>query len=263
MGRIFLPDTNPDTYTVSDPPTNTERSIKPPGAGTVLKQQQHDARNNPFYGLANGPQLARGQMYQAVAGTLPGSKSKKKGRIGFDFLYNPTQVEHDNTVQFSVLPPAQQGAGSGGGGTGNAAAALTPGSAQVSWDLILDRTYEVWKNPRHPGVLADVRQLEAMVGYTPESPFMEATAVYVVFGDPAQAFSGRQNVLWYYGWLQNYSVIYTNWTQYMVPYRAALSGVSLQIVSSSLSAKKFRKLLNNQKTSYSGVDTSAGVVTGE
>jgi hypothetical protein len=223
---------------VAPGPVVTGPTQSEPNYGKAVYQAAHDARNSPFYGLGvtpvhvpNHPPLARGQIVQK-------QPIGKEALLGLKFLFNPTQVEHDLQVNSAVLPPSAQSVGKGNGA---AAAALTPGGASITFDLILDRTYECWKDPTNLGVMADVNQLNKMVGYSAKEPFMEQVGFFVFFGDPNDARIGKQNVLWYYGWLTAFSYIYTNWTQYMVPYRAAISGLTLTVVADNLTRAQARK----------------------
>lgn len=180
------------------------------GSGPIESQYVFNAAATSMPGLmlsgAGGP-LQRGIIYQdkndpAVTG-VP---------LGMAFLYNPTSFEVDYSLDTSRYPSSDPTIG-------------VPGAASVSFDLILDRTFDVNDKSKgdayHQGIQVDVTALEKIVGYTQAKPFVQAVAVWVNFGNP---------ILSYYGFITSFSVVYTQFTYDMRPYRGAISGITLQIL---------------------------------
>lgn len=172
-----------------------------------------------------GKPLFRGAIYQDKR-----DPSVKGRPLGVRFLYNPTTVNVSYSMDTSRYPGDDQPSDGG-------AVPLVgvPGSAVVSWDLLFDRTFDTWNSsllvlppgyPGYDGIRTDVGQLEAMVGYSPDVPFLQARAVWVMFG--------TNRDLTFYGFLQSFQVVYTHWTQAMIPYRGGVSGITLQVLPKSV-----------------------------
>lgn len=161
------------------------------------------------------------------------------------FLYNPSSVTADYTmsdssVGASLLFP-----------TGfNATNLRVPLNQSVEWSLLFDRTYELWggydseglpaesigpgqNNPSTVGVLADIRQMEQFtgmnVGYSSGNTASTSPNNSSLVGHqgimqliPSYVYFGDANNLWYYGYISEWDVTVTHWTQYMVPMRCVM-----------------------------------------
>lgn len=170
--------------------------------------------------LQGGRKLSRGYIHQDL--NDPAIKNNPHGRPwGLRFLYNPTEVDVSYSLATSITPPQ------GGKDVYSLPIIGVPGSATLSWNLILDRTFDVNRNDgslqSHIGIQADIRHFERMMGYTPSRPFIQPTTMVVVFGNP--------KTMKYFGYIQNFGVMFAQWTQDMRPYRGGLTGITMQILS--------------------------------
>lgn len=165
------------------------------------------------------------------------------------FLYNPSDISADYmlspnlSVASSVLFPTAY----------NATNLRVPLQQSVEWSLLFDRTYELWGNydssgqpvtstgdndPSVIGVLADIQAMQQFTGMflsystgnsnvtTPESGviagwqgIMTLIPSYVYFG----GLSSYNSSAWYYGYISEWDVTITDWTQYMVPKRCVIN----------------------------------------
>lgn len=139
--------------------------------------------------------------------------------LGLQFLYNPTEWEQDYSLDTTRYPSnAAPQAGSALPTLG------VPGASTVSFNLILDRTWDV-NNPKagaayKKGIRVDIEQFEKMVGYTPQTPFVQAVSLRLVFSP----------TLSYYGFITNFAALYSQFTTDMRCYRGGLTGITLQIL---------------------------------
>lgn len=164
--------------------------------------------------LQGGAPLKRGYIYQDPLD--PATKDNPKGLPwGLNFLYNPTDVSVSYSLSTSIFPNSKD--------IVNTTIVGVPGAATVSWNLIMDRTFDVNADPDHPGIMEDIRHWEHMVGFSPERPFVQPVSMRVRFGHEPS----------FYGYIQSFAVLYSQWTQDMRPYRGGLTGVTLQILSTS------------------------------
>jgi hypothetical protein len=223
----------------------------------VLFQPSFDPRNLPT--LYGGAKMQRGQMW--LDGSNLPSQTSNNGEIsdastseaiqgiqwGFQFLYNPSTISLSFGLNTSIYPPGtDDGGGSGTNSSTNDDTPILGGgsSATLSFDLIVDRTYECWGGPpsaataimrnglnvdKKRGILVDFEHFNAMMGYTDDSPFAQPNPLFVSFGNKLGNF--------YYGYINSYSFGVTNWTQYMIPNRGAISGVSMSILPLSNTLK--------------------------
>lgn len=166
------------------------------------------------------------------------------------FLYNPSYVSADYTMSNSSVASAYLFP------TGfNSTNLRVPLNQSVEWSLLFDRTYELWgqydsqglpqqsnnssqNNPAVVGVLADIMAMQQFTGMfvayssgsstttTPSSGsltgwqgIMQLIPSYVYFGGSGSAL----NSLWYYGYISEWDVTITHWTQYMVPMRCVIN----------------------------------------
>lgn len=165
------------------------------------------------------------------------------------FLYNPSSVTADyymadSSVGSSLMFP-----------TGfNATNLRVPLNQSVEWSLLFDRTFELWGsydsngeplnqnpgdgyNPSVVGVLADIYQMEQFtgmfVGYSSGNSTTTAPTSNALTGHqgiiqliPSYVYFGgnsANNSLWYYGYVSEWDVTVTHWTQYMVPMRCVIN----------------------------------------
>ena len=216
-----------------------------PGYKSIQFEPPHDPKAL-YLPMLQG-KLSRGYIVQDKAD--PAVKNNRGGRpLGLHFLYNPTQVQASYQIATNIYPT---GASAGG----DVPLIGVPGSASVGFDLILDRTYDVWNNRRSKGIMHDVNQFLAMLQYHDDQPYVQPVAVYVIFGNP---------LLKYYGFIQSFSIVYTNWTQAMVPYRGALSGITMQVLPTGNTKKTsdITKNVNSNLVSLVGGGSSADTGNG-
>lgn len=162
------------------------------------------------------------------------------------FLYNPSTVEvsyplSDSTVQAILQFP----------NPGDKADLRVPLYQTASWSILYDRTYELWGsyNPdgtfkgstqvkNHPGqvgVLADIIQMQQFTGmqvnysapgapiaaggaannFTAHQGIMQIVPSYVYFSDKTN--------LSFYGYISEWDLQVTHWTQFMVPQRCVIN----------------------------------------
>lgn len=196
-----------------------------------------------------GATIQRG--YMVWENILPGYSH----RAVFRYLYNPTTVEASYSVPDSgvtaslVFPNAN-----------DQSDLRIPINQYASWSILFDRTYELWgsyksdgqpryanyaagNNPQVVGCWADIIQLQEFTGmnvnYSTSAANSAAAQSGIAAGKPgssnslaghqgilqmvpAWAFFGGQNNLHYYGYISEWDVTYTHWTQYMVPMRCAV-----------------------------------------
>lgn len=218
---------------------NTQVSVLP-GEGIVNWEKPHDPRAL-YLPMLRGKKLSRGYLVQDK--NDPAVKKNRYGKpLGLRFLYNPTTVQVSYQLSTDIYPT--------GAAPGSSVPLIgVPGSATVGFDLILDRTYDTWKNPRDRGIKDDVEQFQNMLGYDAATPFIQPVSIWVVFGNP---------MLKYFGFIQSFTIIYTNWTQALVPYRGAISGITMQVLPSGKSKKSRNQLAIGNPGNYqaAGITTS-------
>lgn len=201
--------------------------------------------------------LSGGQYGQLQRGFMAWDMSQ--GNIGpygsaaqVNFLYNPSSVTADYSitdasVAASIMFPSAF----------NAVDLRVPLNQTVEWSLLFDRTYELWgsynaqaipngtvganpnnTNPGNVGVLADIMAMQQFTGMfmafstgntgsTTPAPtaltgwqgIMQLIPSWVYFGGSNSA----SNSLWYYGYVSEWDVTVTHWTQYMIPMRCVIN----------------------------------------
>ena len=207
-----------DTPVVPYVPVDSTQTPGLAGYRHITFEKPHDSKAL-YLPMLRG-KLSRGFIVQDKGD--PAVKNNKSGRpLGLNFLYNPTSVQVSYQIATNIYP-TNASAG------GDVPLIGVPGSATVGFDLILDRTYDVWKNRRSRGIMHDVDQFLAMMQYADDQPYIQPVATYVVFGNPLHK---------YYGFIQSFNIVYTNWTQSMVPYRGAISGITMQVLPTSNTKK--------------------------
>ncbi len=193
--------------------------------------------------------VQRGYMIWASPG-LPGYS----GLATVHYLYNPSTVSSDYNIadasaQASLNFP----------NPGDSAMLAIPLSQTVQWSLMFDRTFELWgqygadgqpsnvpggdNDPSLIGVQADVMQFMQFTGMltsyqygtngqggliaqptTAAQNYSQNAGIMQLV--PCWAYFGASNVnsnLQYYGYINEWSVQYTHWTQYNIPMRCVIS----------------------------------------
>lgn len=173
------------------------------------------------------------------------------------FLYNPSEVEvshnTDVTSNAAILPQAYRN-------TLDTAKPNVPLNATVNFNLLFDRTYELWDSasrshslydrddePSLSGVKVDVAAAYRVVGIlqprtqavaNPHTSGADPGASRVVIRNgapgpmpmtPVQVFFGGANSLTYRGYVSALSITYTHWSQLMVPMRCTI-GVTMSLL---------------------------------
>lgn len=198
------------------------------------------------YPLTNGPAagatLQTGYMVWAPP-YIPGYGSTAV----IQYLYNPSTVSSDYNIADATAQAALNFPN-----PGDSANLAIPLSQTATWSLMFDRTFEVWgayntdglpsgssssTDPAVIGVQADVLAFMQFTGMqsnysstttngtagtvaslSASTGIMQLVPCWAVFGN-----SNVTNGLLYYGYINEWSVQYTHWTQYNVPFRAVIS----------------------------------------
>lgn len=210
---------------------------------------QHPPFDNRIYSLpspVSGPHgtLSRGLMFWESA--IPGYTFPATMR----FLYNPSTV----TADYYMAPDASVSASLLFPTAFNSTQLRVPLNQSVTWSLLFDRTYELWgsyndngtpkyknfpdgNNPQVVGVLADIIQMQQFTGMLVsyagtavgpgQSPatningyqgILQLIPSYVFFGKFLEGPS-----LSYFGYVSEWDVTITHWTQFMVPMRCVIN----------------------------------------
>lgn len=178
-------------------------------------------------------------------------------RYSLQFLYNPSQVvvSHNTEVtsNAAITPQAYRN-------PADIARPNVPLNATVQFDLLFDRTYELWDSgaranslynwddePSLSGVKVDVAAAYRVVGILqprtravplPHSSNADpgSTQAIVQNGTPGpmpmtpmQVFFGGGNSLNYRGYISALTVTYTHWSQLMIPMRCTI-GVTMNLL---------------------------------
>lgn len=205
------------------------------------------------YPLTNGPAagatLQTGYMVWAPP-YIPGYGSPAV----IQYLYNPSTVSSDYNIADATAQAALNFPN-----PGDSAMLAIPLSQTVQWSVMFDRTFELWgqfapdgtpanifnggNDPTSIGVQADVMQMMQFTGILSQyqygtngqgglitAPTAQAQNFSLNTGImqlvPCWAYFGASNItnnLMYYGYVSEWSVQYTHWTQYNVPFRAVIS----------------------------------------
>jgi hypothetical protein len=209
------------------------------GKATLQQPRFDDRIYRLAYPLAYGDFASLQHGYMIWDQTIRGFSD----RATVHFLYNPSDVEadypvSDSSIGASLLFPVP----------GDRADLRVPLSQTVSWSLLYDRTYELWgaydengkarqkntnnNNPSVIGVGADIYQLQQFTGMTTGYDQSGLTKVEnnnsfaghqgIIQLIPSWVFFGNSLNLSYYGYISEWDVTVTHWTQYMVPMRCEI-----------------------------------------
>lgn len=221
---------------------------------TLLTQPKFDSRlytmAYPLTGNGAG-QIQRGYMIWDGSEGVPLGYN---GLASVHYLYNPSTVSSDYNIadasaQASLNFP----------NPGDAAMLAIPLSQTVQWSVMFDRTFELWgqyapdgtpsnifngsNDPTSIGVQADVMQMMQFTGMLSNYSYgtngqggliTQPTAAAQNYSThagimqliPCWAYFGASNIvnnLMYYGYINEWSVQYTHWTQYNIPMRCVVS----------------------------------------
>lgn len=205
-----------------------------------------------------------------------------------NFLYNPSSVSADYTISDSSVGSALMFP------TGfNDVNLRVPLNQTVEWSLLFDRTYELWgqyepdgtpsngwtnntNDPKVVGVLADIMAMQQFTGMfvayssgnsnstaptsgalTGWQGIMQMIPAWVYFGGGSSSATS----LWYYGYVSEWDVTVTHWTQYMIPQRCVIN-ITFTMLPPPLTGAG-----GSQQTSFnfqptSGTPTAAGTTSG-
>lgn len=159
------------------------------------------------------------------------------------YLYNPSTVAADYAMSDASVQASLNYAN-----PGDDAMLAIPISQTATWTLMFDRTFEVWQSYNSDGLPSGSQSgIDAgTIGVEADiMAFKQFTGMFAKFGRtqtaqnqnlssdagimmqwPGWAFFGNNNVkqgLMFYGYISEWSVQYTHWTQYNVPMRAVVS----------------------------------------
>jgi hypothetical protein len=223
------------------------------------------------------------------------------GNAYVQFLYNPSTVTADYYTSNSSTASAYLFP------TGFDQTNLTvPLNQSVEFSLLFDRTYELWgqynsqglpspiSNANNPsgindpsvyGVLVDIEAMQQFTGmnvaYSSGNPkttspayqtlighqgIMQLIPSFVFFGGPESAGSSLQ----FYGYVSEWDVTVTHWTQYMVPMRCVINITFTMLPPTSASASSpssANSVTANtstplQQVGYSGTSTIPATASG-
>lgn len=148
---------------------------------------------------------------------------KESPRKSFFFLFNPSVIQ--TSYQVSTIDYTNPDAMNG------ATMDLGDGLMSISFDIMLDRTYECWSNRASSGILEDIRALEVLFGLAEEDAeeiergsTTEGVVTHGILAKkPVRFRFGTRRAYDFDGFVQSLSVNFTNFTYRMVPQRGTVS----------------------------------------
>lgn len=199
-------------------------------------------------GLSGGTKAA---LYRGYIRQSTDYKPVKNGsRVKLNFLYNPSIISASHAIDTGgngLLPAFARP-------DDPSVAPLLPLNSNVNFDLLFDRTFEMWDRSKinsyvgKRGVFADIEVLYDLVGMYDQlnltddqkSKLGEGAQglgdkkyIGVMQYVPVLAFIGSQsrstNALTYNGVITSISLSYTHFSQDMIPFRAAVS-INMQLL---------------------------------
>jgi hypothetical protein len=191
------------------------------------------ALNPPFdprmldLGFWSNKKLDRGYFVSKTQAGNSGPGGQKDGKR-INFLYNPSVLSFSHQTTTDLISPQNAP-----GGPNQTTPTLGYGTA--NFDLLFDRTYELWHGGGGKGLIGsastygtsvDAEAIRAYVGIRPENPtginsskdFQQMKPVFTHF-----FFGNGVGALRFYGYISNLSIEVTHWNQKMVPQRCAVS----------------------------------------
>jgi len=225
------------------------------GSNTLISQPAFDARIStlsfPVTGNIGGP-LSHGYMVWAQSGTgssVAGGTTTglPAGKAQVDFLYNPSTVEIDNALATSLGVTGSQLFMYGG----DNANLVMPLMQTAEWSIMFDRTYELWgqygaegaflggdvggtASAAQYGVFVDIQAMMQFTGMLANNASTGSSGTVSGAAPPAQTYSGIMQMipcyvffgdtaaLSLYGYINEWDVTVTHWTQYMIPMRCVI-----------------------------------------
>lgn len=205
------------------------------------------------------PRISR-LIYPMMGNRAPRDGTLKRGFMVWDkplvgysnlatvhFLYNPSTVEATYPIADASVGAILQFPN-----PNDKADLRVPLQQTVTWSLLFDRTYELWgstNRTKHPGkngndpsavgVLADVFQMQQFTGMLVNySPGNNPVVVPTNTGGSVANFAGHQGIIqivpcWvyfgvkealsFYGYIQEWDLQITHWSQDMVPMRCVIN----------------------------------------
>lgn len=175
--------------------------------------------------LNQGTRMKRGWIQEA------------EGTKRVNFLFNPSQLDLSHSIDATVaLSDADQA-----NPTDPTDPFYSSSTGSLSIKLLYDRTYELFSPPKNDdlaglanklGVYADVAAWYTFLDMLDEMPttwedtLLKRLPIYKT----AYLFMGNRQV--YYGWVAGISVVYSHWTQFMIPSRCAID-ISMNLLPHS------------------------------
>lgn len=173
-----------------------------------------DATENPKFDLITSrPSLVQNRTVER--GVLWLSKPGEHSVI-LHFLYNPTRYSLQYAMNDQVVPAIYLPNPATNGGVAPAPNLIT--GISLSFDMLLDRVAESWKDANHPGVLVDLAVLEKVSGVT-EAGVLNSYPVYLFFatGYLGEIFSNAASAPKFYGVITSIGIDFTLFNRNMVP----------------------------------------------
>lgn len=169
---------------------------------TTTQQQRPFAPETMYTTSPWVPKLMRGyiQRFDTVASAPSGYR--------WNFLYNPNEINVAYTLNPNARGADNQSAGANAGGYGG------PSSIDFTFNLVIDRSFEVAYHGDPDGARHDVECLELLLGVSQVTPYLTSMAVMKIVLGTKMTF---------YGWITGASVQYLYFNQDMVPMRAQIS----------------------------------------
>jgi hypothetical protein len=157
-----------------------------------------------------------------VLRNLPGNNVNNNGNYALYFIFNPNEVAVSFAMSTSVAPPIYAYTNTSTGTAQGTAAAAYIGNQSVSWSLIFDRTYDMWKDSTSRGVLTDVAALYNVLGtFQTQGAVPVSNPVQVVFGrnGKGDATTGSGQLWGFTGFITYAVVTYGIFRYNMIPSR--------------------------------------------
>jgi hypothetical protein len=238
--------TAPKTVAVNRGQGLQSSRISNPSKSSSYINQTADSRLNSILKKTGSP-LVTGVISQTddmVAGD-------QKFPFACRFLFNPGQIDVGYSIDEGQIDPSNLTAAALKG------AAILPGTTQLSFSLLFDRTYEVAYGPqkglkdlRDVGCYEDIWALESVtrarlnfastikdaktggsIAVGPEQGNMYATPVYVIFGGgDGSANTKAASGLGFVAYITSMQVSYALFSQRMVPMRCGVQLTCQQLV---------------------------------
>lgn len=190
--------------------------------------------------------LQRGYMVWDSTQLLTGYSSAAK----MNFLFNPSTV----TATYSLIPDTSVQAAMMFPTAYDNTDLRVPLSQTVEWSLLFDRTFELWgnynsgtqsgvspgaadnNNPSVVGVMVDINAMQQFTGMYANF-YSGVSAVQQSSGSSQGGLYNQQGImmpvysyvwfgsaaLFFYGYVSEWDVTITHWTQYMVPMRCVIN----------------------------------------